>query len=76
MKKRLAEIFEHDVAFEEEEEAIDDSYIMKEDWIQVENIYEQKQSYDKNLLRLLIKCNMFYPTLYNQFIKVSHGRRT
>ncbi len=44
MKKRLAEMFEHDVAFEEEEEAIDDSYIMKEDWIRIENIYVQKQS--------------------------------
>ena len=46
MKKTLAEMFEHDVAFEEEEEeeAIDDSYIMKEDWIRIENIYVQKQS--------------------------------
>ena len=44
MKKRLAEMFEHDVAFEEEEEAIDDSYIKKEDWIRIENIYVQKQS--------------------------------
>ena len=46
MKKRLAEKFEHDVAFEEEEEeeAIDDSYIMKEEWIRIENIYVQKQS--------------------------------
>ena len=43
MKKRLAEMFEHDVAFEEEEEAIDDSYIMKEDWIRIENIYVRKQ---------------------------------
>ena len=43
MKKRLAEKFEHDVIFEEEE-AIDDSYTMKEDWIRIENIYVQKQS--------------------------------